>query len=155
MSRFQSTKVFDGFSTVFRQWRAEGTHCKYIHGYGVSFKLWFEGDLDEKQWVWDFGGFNRSKGMIDNMPPKAWLSYMFDHTFIVAQDDPHLALFKQMDAQGLVQLRVLKDVGTERFAQFIYEKVNPFILQETEGRVHLARVEFREHLRNSGIFEPT
>ena len=36
MSKFISTKVFDGFSTVFRQWKAETTHCKYLHGYGVS-----------------------------------------------------------------------------------------------------------------------
>ncbi len=70
MSKFQSTKVFEGFSTVFRQWRAEDTHCRYIHGYGVSFKLWFEGELDERQWVWDFGGFARTESKIDNMNPK-------------------------------------------------------------------------------------
>lgn len=155
MSKFQSTKVFDGFSTVFRQWRAEGTHCKYIHGYGVSFKLWFEGELDERQWVWDFGGFNRCKGTIDNMAPKQWISYMFDHTFIVAEDDPHLSLFENMHEQGLVQLRVMKDIGAERFAQFIYEKINPFIMQETNGRVKVVKVEFREHQRNAAIFEPT
>ena len=36
MGKFQSTKVFDGFSTVFRQWRADGTHCQKLHGYGIS-----------------------------------------------------------------------------------------------------------------------
>ena len=46
MSQYISTKVFDGYSTVFRQWRAEGTHCKFLHGYGVSLKVWFEGELD-------------------------------------------------------------------------------------------------------------
>ncbi|MDX8393808.1 MAG: 6-carboxytetrahydropterin synthase [Mariprofundales bacterium] len=155
MFRFQSTKVFDGFSTVFRQWRAEGTHCKYIHGYGVSFKIWFEGELDERQWVWDFGGFKQSKVKIDNMELSKWLSYMFDHTFIVAEDDPHLDLFKNMNEQGLVQLRIIKYVGTERFAQFIYEKLNPFIMQETNDRVKIIRVEFREHQHNTAIFEPS
>lgn len=155
MSKFQSTKVFGEFSTVFRQWCAEGTHCQYIHGYGVSFKLWFEGDLDERQWVWDFGGFTRSKGKIDNMAPKQWISYMFDHTFIAAEDDPYLEWFKQMHEQGLVQLRVMKAVGAERFAEFIYEKINPFILAETNGRVKLVKVEFREHERNAAIYEPT
>ena len=91
MSRFQSTKIFEGFSTVFRQWRAEGTHCRYIHGYGVSFKIWFAGELDERNWVWDFGGFTRVKSNIDGMTPKQWMSYMFDHTFIAAEDDPCLA----------------------------------------------------------------
>lgn len=154
MSEFQSTKLFDGFSTVFRQWRAEGTHCQYIHGYGVSFRLWFEGELDEWQWVWDFGGFSRTKGKIDNMAPKQWISYMFDHTFIVAEDDPHLPLFQEMDKQGLVQLRVVKAVGAERFAQLLYEKINPMIQQETNGRVKVIRVEFKEHERNTAIYEP-
>ena len=88
MSRFISTKVFDGFSTVFRQWKAETTHCKYLHGYGVSFKLWFEGELDERNWVWDFGGMKRAKGQIDNMSPKTWFDWLLDHTMIVAEDDP-------------------------------------------------------------------
>jgi 6-pyruvoyltetrahydropterin/6-carboxytetrahydropterin synthase len=47
MGSFRSTKVFDGYSTVFRQWKADGTHCQFLHGYGVSFKVWFEGELDE------------------------------------------------------------------------------------------------------------
>ena len=47
---FISTKVFDGFSCVFRQWKADGTHCRFLHGYGVSFKVWFEGELDERNW---------------------------------------------------------------------------------------------------------
>ena len=55
MSKYQSTKVFDGFSTCFRQWRADTTHCQYLHGYGVSFKIYFEGELDHRNWVWDFG----------------------------------------------------------------------------------------------------
>ena len=46
LPKFQSTKVFDGYSTVFRQWKATTTHCQYLHGYGISFKLWFEGKLD-------------------------------------------------------------------------------------------------------------
>ena len=35
MGKFQSTKLFDGFSCVFRQWKAENTHCRFMHGYGV------------------------------------------------------------------------------------------------------------------------
>ena len=67
MGKFQSTKIFDGFSTAFRQWKAEETHCKYLHGYGVSFKVQFEGDLDHRNWVWDFGGMKRAKTQIDGM----------------------------------------------------------------------------------------
>ena len=122
MPKFQSTKVFDGFSTVFRQWRAEGTHCKFIHGYGVSFKVWFEGDLDEKNWVWDFGGMKRAKGTIDGKNPKEWMDYMFDHTTLIAEDDPFLNAFIEMDRAGAAQIRILPNVGAEQFAKYIEEK---------------------------------
>jgi 6-pyruvoyltetrahydropterin/6-carboxytetrahydropterin synthase len=153
MGKYQSTKVFDGFSCVFRQWKAEGTHCKYVHGYGVSFKVWFEGELDEKNWVWDFGGMKRAKGTIDGMNPKAWMDYMFDHTMIVAEDDPFLESFKLMDRAGAAQVRILPAVGAEKFAEYIFNKLQEFIHTETEGRVRIHRVEFLEHGRNSAIYE--
>ena len=154
MGKFQSTKVFDGFSTVFRQWRADGTHCQKLHGYGVSFKLWFEGELDERNWVWDFGGMKRAKGTIDGMSPKDWMDYMFDHTFLVADDDPFRDSFLKMDEAGVAQVRIVPATGAERFAQFVYDKVGPFIETETEGRVKVVKVEFREHGKNSAIYVP-
>ena len=153
MSKFQSTKLFDGFSTVFRQWKADGTHCRFLHGYGVSFRVWFEGHLDEKNWVWDFGGMKRAKGTIDGMNPKAWMDYMFDHTTIVAKDDPYLDTFKVADEMGIIQLRIIPATGAEQFAKFIFDKLNIFIEQETEGRVSIVRVEFMEHNKNTAIYE--
>ena len=69
------------------------THCRFVHGYGISFKVYFEGDLDERNWVWDFGGMKRAKTKIDGKSPKEWMDYMFDHTLIVAEDDPFLEAF--------------------------------------------------------------
>ena len=151
-TKFQSTKIFDGFSTVFRQWRADGTHCQFLHGYGISFKITFEGELDEKNWVWDFGGMKRAKGTIDGMNPKAWMYYMFDHTMIVAEDDPYLELFEDMDKNRLIQLRVIPATGAEQFAKYIYDKVNEFVLEETNNRVRVTQVEFKEHNKNSAIY---
>ena len=125
MGKFTSTKVFDGFSTVFRQWKAETTHCRFVHGYGVSFKVWFEGELDERNWVWDFGGMKRAKGKIDGMSPKAWMDYMFDHTMIIAEDDPWLDAFKQMETAEVAQIRVIPATGAEKFAEYIYNKLKP------------------------------
>ncbi len=147
-----STKLFDGFSCVFRQWKAEGTHCRFLHGYGVSFRVWFQGELDERNWVWDFGGMKRAKTQIDGMNPKAWMDYMFDHTLIVAEDDPFLESFKRMDEAGAAQVRVVPATGAERFAQFIFEKIDSFVKEETEGRVKVLKVEFMEHGKNSAIF---
>jgi 6-pyruvoyltetrahydropterin/6-carboxytetrahydropterin synthase len=149
---YRSTKLFDGFSTVFRQWAAEGTHCKYLHGYDVEIKVTFEGKLDHRNWVWDFGGMKRAKGTIDGMNPKAWFDYMFDHTTIVAEDDPSLEIFKQMNDEGIVQLRIVPNVGAEKFAKFVFDKVNKFVQEETEGRVRVVEVEVFENNRNSAIF---
>jgi 6-pyruvoyltetrahydropterin/6-carboxytetrahydropterin synthase len=153
MSKFQSTKLFDGYSTVFRQWKAEGTHCRFLHGYGVSFRVWFEGELDERNWVWDFGGMKRAKGTIDGMNPKAWMDYMFDHTLIVAEDDPGISGFKVMDNLGIAQVRILPSVGAEQFAKYIFEKLNIFVQEETDNRVKVIRVEFMEHNKNTAIYE--
>jgi 6-pyruvoyltetrahydropterin/6-carboxytetrahydropterin synthase len=152
MGKFQSTKIFDGYSCVFRQWKAEGTHCRFLHGYGVSFKVTFEGDLDERNWVWDFGGMKRAKGTIDGMNPKEWMDYMFDHTTIVADDDQYLEQFKEMDNENIIQLRIIPATGAEQFAKYIYEKLNTFVQEETNGRVKIVQVEFREHEKNTAIY---
>jgi 6-pyruvoyltetrahydropterin/6-carboxytetrahydropterin synthase len=126
---------------------------QFLHGYGVSFRVWFEGELDERNWVWDFGGMKRAKGTIDYMNPKAWMDYMFDHTTLVAEDDPGLGGFKTMDQLGIIQLRIIPATGAEHFAKYIYEKLNTFILEETENRVKVVKVEFMEHAKNTAIYE--
>jgi 6-pyruvoyltetrahydropterin/6-carboxytetrahydropterin synthase len=152
MGKFQSSKVFDGFSTVFRQWKAETTHCRFVHGYGISFKVYFEGDLDERNWVWDFGGMKRAKTQIDGMSPKAWMDYMFDHTLIVAEDDPFKNAFLEMDEAGAAQVRIIPATGAEKFAEYIYTKLNSFVQTETEGRVRVTKVKFAEHGKNAAYY---
>lgn len=155
MSTFQSTKLFDGFSTCFRQWKAETTHCKYLHGYGVSFRVWFEGELDNRNWVWDFGGMKRAKGTIDGKTPKEYFEWLLDHTVIVAEDDPYLSKFRELAKFGIIQLRTVPAVGAERFAQFLYNKIQIFVNEETEGRVKVSKLEFYEHGKNSAIYLPS
>ena len=152
MGKFQSSKVFDGFSTVFRQWKAETTHCRFIHGYGISFKVYFEGGLDDRNWVWDFGGMKRAKTQIDGKSPKAWMDYMFDHTMIIAKDDPWIEAFRQMDEAGVAQVRVIPSTGAEKFAEYIYSKLNEFVKTETSNRVRVIKVKFMEHGKNAAYY---
>ena len=152
MGKYTSTKLFDGYSTVFRQWKADGTHCKYLHGYAISFRVWFTGDLDHRNWVWDFGGMKRAKNTIDGMQPKDYFAWLLDHTTVIADDDPHLDLFKLMDNDNLIQLRVIPATGCERFAEFLYSKINEFLKLETDGRVRAAKVEVYEHEKNSASY---
>ena len=152
MGRFQSSKVFDGFSTVFRQWKAETTHCRFLHGYGISFKVYFEGELDDRNWVWDFGGMKRAATLIDGQQPKAWMDYMFDHTMIIAEDDPELKAFQHMETAGVAQVRIIPATGAEKFSEYIYNKLNEFVKTETNNRVKVIKVKFMEHGKNAAYY---
>jgi 6-pyruvoyltetrahydropterin/6-carboxytetrahydropterin synthase len=152
MGKFQSSKLFDGYSTVFRQWKADTTHCKYLHGYAISFRVWFEGELDERNWVWDFGGMKRAKNTIQGKSPKDFFTWLLDHTMIIAEDDPFLESFKRMDEAGVVQLRILPATGCEKFAEYLYEVINEFLAEETNGRVRAAKVEVYENERNAASY---
>lgn len=157
-ARFQSTKVIEGFSTCFRQWKAIDTHCSKLHGYAISFKVVFEGPLDDRNWVMDFGFMKRCKtGM--KLPatktlatPDQWFRFMFDHTVLVAQDDPFLQELEYIDALGVMQIRILPAVGCEKFAQFVFQELNKFLYKETEDRVCVVSVECFEHSKNSAIY---
>ena len=152
MGKYQSSKVFDGFSTVFRQWKAKDTHCRFVHGYGISFKVYFEGGLDERNWVWDFGGMKRAKTLIDGKQPKAWMDYMFDHTMIIAEDDPWVEAFRQMDEAEVAQVRIIPATGAEKFSEYIYNKLNEFVKTETDNRVRVTKVKFMEHGKNAAYY---
>ena len=79
---------------------------------------------------------------------------MFDHTTIVAEDDPFLEGFRRMDADDIIQLRIIPATGAEQFAKFIYDKLNAFVQEETSNRVKITQVEFMEHSKNTAIYKP-
>jgi 6-pyruvoyltetrahydropterin/6-carboxytetrahydropterin synthase len=140
---YYSTKRFSGYSTCFRQWRATHSHCQFLHGYALEFKVTFQGPLGDRNWVMDFGAFKRN-GI------KEHLSHMFDHTTVVAADDPMLEHFKFLEEQGLVQLRIVEHVGCEKFAEYVYYAIQGR-LQNANASV--LRVECLENGKNSAIFE--
>ncbi len=145
MAKFTSTKNFYGFPCTHRQWKAE-SHCRFVHGYSRSFHFEFEcSELTKEMWVMDFGGLKEVK---------AWLEHMFDHTFLVSEDDPHKEAFTELDKQGVIQMRVLPNAGMEGTAKFVYDKVNEMIQEKTEKRVWITRVEVKENEKNSAIYIP-
>lgn len=147
VARYRSTKTYDhneGLSCCFRQWRAAGSHCRLLHGYALAFTFEFACcELDERNWCLDFGGLK---------PIRSWLHDMFDHTLLIANDDPALPQFEAMAKQDLVQLRVLPGVGCEAMARFVFEHVARFAARQTAGRVWLESVEVREHGGNSATY---
>jgi len=142
---FTSTKRFVGFPCTHRQWLAD-SHCKYIHGYSREFYFEFQSsELTKEGWVVDFGGLKEVK---------AWLDDMFDHTFLASENDPHMELFKEMDAKKIIQLRVLPNVGMEGTAKYVFDIVNDMIKKQTNNRAWVKLVEVRENEKNSAIYLP-
>jgi 6-pyruvoyltetrahydropterin/6-carboxytetrahydropterin synthase len=144
---YRSIKTYDhseGLSCCFRQWRAQ-SHCRLMHGYALAFRFVFATDsLDERNWCFDFGSMK---------PIRAWLHETFDHTMVVAEDDPALAAFQGLADQGLVELRVLPAVGCEATARHVFDHAAAFVAAETGGRVWLESVEVREHGGNSAVYQ--
>ncbi|NDB59356.1 6-pyruvoyl tetrahydrobiopterin synthase [bacterium] len=145
---YYSTKTYDhteGLSCAFRQWRAKDSHCRLIHGYSLAFKFVFGATtLDDRNWVQDFGGLKDIK---------SWLKENFDHTLVVAEDDPELETFKQLTTKDIVDLRIIPAVGCEKFAEYVFNYVSNIIEQNSGGRVWLDSVECREHGANSAIYQ--
>ena len=144
---YRSTKSYDhneGLSCCFRQWRASHSHCSLIHGYALAFKFVFcSHELDERNWCLDFGSLK---------PVKAWLHEMFDHTMLVAADDPARERFEALARDGLLDIRILPSVGCEATAKFAFDKVDAFVREQSGGRVWVESVEVKEHGGNSAIY---
>lgn len=142
---FKSTKRFTGFPCTHRQWRAE-SHCKFVHGYSREFYFEFAADqLTKEGWVVDFGGLKELK---------SWLDYTFDHTFLVAQDDPQLEAFQKLDKEGAIQLRVLPNPGMEGTAHYVYEEASKILKKLYGERAWITLVQVSENEKNSAMFVP-
>ena len=173
MTKYYSTKTYGndrGLSCCFRQWKSSHSHCSLLHGYSIGIKLVFESDtLDDRNWVMDFGGLKAFK---------EWSEYMFDHTTIIAYDDPHLEKFRALaelglnDKGGILDLRVVDAVGCEKFAELAYNTMNEILhglrnngwVLAATGKTYTARypvgkgvrlksVEVFEHAGNSAVYE--
>jgi len=132
-----SSKLIELGSTAFRQPRAE-SHCRYIHGYQLKAEVTFAcNELDNNNWVFDFGGLKDLKHIYKTQ---------FDHTLVVASDDPEIELLKELNARGLAQLRIMTGgVGIERFAEWCFKTADSFVDEATNGRVWVESVTVYEH----------
>jgi len=144
---YVSTKTYGheiGLSACFRQWRAE-SHCRHLHGYALAVRFEFEADeLDVRNWVVDFGSLKSLKGMLEDT---------FDHTLLVAEDDPFKDELCGLQGLGLARVVVVPATGCEAFARMIYECAEVWLKDNGYApRCRLRSVEVREHGANSAIY---
>lgn len=152
---YLSTKILDGFSCCFRQWKATHSHCSKLHGYAIKFKVTFESEnLDDKNWVVDFGFLKSTTFKFDGLFLKDWFNYMFDHTVVISSNDPFIRNFADLEKSGLLDLRIIENVGCEAFAELVFVVLELMLKHEKmDGRVKLRSVECIEHEKNSAIYE--
>lgn len=148
--KYVSTKEFiEEFPCAYRQWRAD-THCNRNHGYAFSFKFFFgTNDLDVRNWCVDYGGLKELKSILKDQ---------FDHATLVAEDDPEIDFYREMERRGLAKLTILPAVGCEMLADQLYKFVNGVYIPDYFGpgeaeRVWCFRVEVRETRNNMAYRE--
>lgn len=148
--KYVSTKEYtNSFPIAYRQWRAD-SHCRRIHGYGLSIKLFFgTNELSIRRWACDFGGLRELKAILESQ---------FDHTLVVAEDDPHLEWFKEAERLGIARLTILPNLGCESLADQIYKYINGVYIPQFLGkgeseRLWCFRVEVRETVANMAYRE--
>jgi len=144
----KSTKTFThetGLSSCFRQWRAQ-SHCRHLHGYALQVKFTFGCDaLDVRNWCVDFGSMKSLK---------SWLEDTFDHTLLVAEDDPHKDLLCSLAGLDICRAVVVPATGCEAFAKLIFECAQIWLKDNGYApRCWVHSVEVSEHGANSAIYE--
>ncbi len=145
---YRSSKTYGhevGLSCCFRQWRAQ-SHCRFLHGYALSVHLEFEADdLDERNWVVDFGSLKSFKGQLETT---------FDHKLLIAADDPKAEELEALQVlYGVAQVEVVPDVGCEAFARMIFDAAEVWLIDNGYApRVRMAWVTVREHGANSTTY---
>lgn len=148
--KFTSTKEYvDAFPCAYRQWKTD-SHCRLIHGYSFTIKLYFGADeLDVRNFVADYGGLKELKSILESQ---------FDHTLLVAEDDPELELYKQLESKNIAKLTILPRLGCEGLADMLYNYINGVYIPDFWGdaesnRLWCYRVEVRETQSNMAFRE--
>jgi 6-pyruvoyltetrahydropterin/6-carboxytetrahydropterin synthase len=105
--------------------------------------------LDARNWAADYGGLKELKRFLEDK---------FDHTLLVAQDDPNLETFKMLAEKNLAKLTVLPRLGCEGLADMLYKYINGVYIPEMWGagesaRLWCYRVEVRETQSNMAFRE--
>jgi len=139
---YKVTKTYGhdrGYSCAFRQWSAE-SNCKYLHGYSLGFKITLQSPtLDINNWVYDFGNFS----FLEN-----WLTQNFDHTLLVAKNDPEKEMLMLLNNK-VARVIELEKISCEYFAEMTFKYIDNHL---SNIDVEVISVQVSEHGSNAGIY---
>lgn len=135
-ARFHMRKQFAELPCCHRSWANAGKRF-FLHGCERSFEIEFACAETEP----DTGLVVDSRSLTEI---QVAVRHQFDHTTLIAEDDPHRDLFQLLADQGVIDLRIMYDTGTEGSAAWVFVAAERILGLATEGRVWVSRVEARE-----------
>ena len=141
---FTSTKTYYNLPCAHRQFRHDG-NCALIHGYSRSFHFVFGAKTTTKEgFIVDYGDLKELKNHLE---------YMYDHTLVLDPEDPHMDTFRELEKQGVCQIRMQPlGPGMEGAAHYMCEWTDKYLREKTKGRAWVISVEARENDKNSTIY---
>lgn len=139
-ARFHMRKFFGELPCCHRSWANRGKRF-FLHGYERAFEIEFACAETEPG-----TGLVVDGGAVCEI--RSALRYQFDHTTLIAQDDPQRDLFELLAERGVVDLRIMDNTGMEGSAAWVFETAERIVALATGGRVWISRIEARESRNN-------
>lgn len=138
--RFHLRKRFADLPCCYRSWARQGKHV-YLHGYELTFDIEFACAETEL-------GPNVVLNNRHLKDVRSVLRRQFDHTTLIAADDPQIALFEVLAERGVIDLRIMISTGMQAAAAWVFDTVDSIVFEATKGRVWVSRVLARESRNN-------
>lgn len=136
------SKRFGSYPFSHRQPLHQG-HCRFSHGHNWTFDVEFSCEkVDQCGFVVDFGAL----GFV-----KDYFRLTFDHTHLIAIDDPDAGYFTARP--DLFDVRMVPDPSSEGLAKLIFKDVDELVRKMTAGRAFVVKVTVYEDEKNSASWE--
>ena len=139
-ARFHVRNLFENLPCCHRSWANPGKRF-FLHGYERAFEIEFACAETEPGTglVVDSDALNEVRSA---------LRYQFDHTTLIADDDPQRDLFEMMAERGVVDLRIMEHTSIEGSAAWVFDTTERIVTLATGGRVWVSRIHACESRNN-------
>ncbi len=132
-ARFHMRALFGNLPCCHRSWAKRGKRV-FLHGYERTFKIEFACAETEPG-----TGLVLKNSSVKAV--RAALQYQFDHTTLIAEDDPERDLFELLADRGVIDMRIMDTTGVEGSAAWVFDTAQRIVDLATGGRVWVSRVE--------------
>src|ERR1700756_1836840 len=140
MTRFRMRALYDNLPCCHRSWAKQGKRA-LLHGCERTFDIEFACAETEP----GTGLVLESSSLKD---VRKALRYQFDHTTLIAEDDPERDPFELLAESGGIDMRIMDTTGMEGSAAWVFDTAERIVGLATGGRVWVSRIEVCESRNN-------